>query len=63
MSDSTWLSYDVSVATDKQHIVTALFKLQGPAHQYMMSYYVRMREGKEFGTWKDFVDELAQIYG
>ncbi|OSX63664.1 hypothetical protein POSPLADRAFT_1055731 [Postia placenta MAD-698-R-SB12] len=37
--------------------------LQGPAHQYMKSYYVKMREGKDLGTWKAFVAELAQIYG
>ncbi|PSS37025.1 hypothetical protein PHLCEN_2v1130 [Hermanssonia centrifuga] len=57
-----WCEHE-GVATDKQHIVTALSKLQGPAHQYMMSYYIRMCKGKDLGTWKDFVDELAQIYG
>ncbi|KAF9798155.1 hypothetical protein IEO21_10785 [Rhodonia placenta] len=30
---------------------------------YMKSYYVKMREGKDLGTWKAFVAELAQIYG
>ncbi|KAF9801710.1 hypothetical protein IEO21_10045 [Rhodonia placenta] len=29
----------------------------------MKSYYVKMREGKDLGTWKAFVAELAQIYG
>ncbi|EED82554.1 predicted protein [Postia placenta Mad-698-R] len=48
---------------DLIRIVTALSKLQGPAHQYMKSYYVKMREGKDLGTWKAFVAELAQIYG
>ncbi|OSX57516.1 hypothetical protein POSPLADRAFT_1061745 [Postia placenta MAD-698-R-SB12] len=57
-----WCEHE-GVATDKQRIVTALSKLQGPAHQYMKSYYVKMREGKDLGTWKAFVAELAQIYG
>ncbi|PSR87271.1 hypothetical protein PHLCEN_2v5205 [Hermanssonia centrifuga] len=57
-----WCEHE-GVATDKQHIVTALSKLQGPAHQYIMSYYVRMRKGKDLGTWKGFVNELAPIYG
>ncbi|EED81932.1 predicted protein [Postia placenta Mad-698-R] len=56
-----WCEHE-GVATDKQRIVTALSKLQGPAHQYMKSYYVKMREGKDLGTWKAFVAELAQIY-
>ncbi|EED83349.1 predicted protein [Postia placenta Mad-698-R] len=30
---------------------------------YMKSYYVKMWEGKDLGTWKAFVAELAQIYG
>ncbi|KAF9796555.1 hypothetical protein IEO21_10984 [Rhodonia placenta] len=33
-----WCEHE-GVATDKQQIVTALSKLQGPAHQYMKSYY------------------------
>ncbi|KAF9799116.1 hypothetical protein IEO21_10617 [Rhodonia placenta] len=57
-----WCEHE-GVATNKQRIVTALSKLQGPAHQYMKSYYVKMREGKDLGTWKAFVAELAQIYG
>ncbi|PSR78233.1 hypothetical protein PHLCEN_2v7490 [Hermanssonia centrifuga] len=57
-----WCEHE-GVATDKQRIVTALSKLQEPAHQYMMSYYVRMCKGKDLGTWKGFVNELAQIYG
>ncbi|EED77525.1 predicted protein [Postia placenta Mad-698-R] len=57
-----WCEHE-GVAMDKQRIVTALSKLQGPAHQYMKSYYVKMREGKDLGTWKAFVAELAQIYG
>ncbi|EED79632.1 predicted protein [Postia placenta Mad-698-R] len=57
-----WCEHE-GVATDKQRIVMALSKLQGPAHQYMKSYYVKMREGKDLGTWKAFVAELAQIHG
>ncbi|EED77233.1 predicted protein [Postia placenta Mad-698-R] len=57
-----WCEHE-GVATDKQQIVTVLSKLQGPAHQYMKSYYVKMWEGKDLGTWKAFVAELAQIYG
>ncbi|EED85979.1 predicted protein [Postia placenta Mad-698-R] len=56
-----WCEHE-GVATDKQRIVMALLKLQGPAHHYMKSYYVKMQEGKDLGTWKAFVAELAQIY-
>ncbi len=29
----------------------------------MINYYVRRCKGKDLGTWKGFIDELAQIYG
>ena len=40
----------------------AMSKLQGPAQQYMSSYYVKVRENKDLGTWQSFLAELAQIY-
>ena len=41
----------------------ALSKLQGPAHRYMEAYFIKVEKREDLGSWKDFVDELAQIYG
>ena len=59
---SLWCAHE-GITTDKQKIVTALSRLQGPAHKYMESYYDRVGRNLDLGSWDDFVDELAQIYG
>ncbi|KAL7277512.1 hypothetical protein ACG7TL_007562 [Trametes sanguinea] len=59
---SLWCAHE-GITTDKQKIVTALSRLQGPAHKYMASYYDRVGKGQDLGTWDAFMDELAQIYG
>ena len=59
---SLWCAHE-GITTDKQKIVTALSRLQGPAHKYMASYYDRVGRGQDLGTWDAFMDELAQIYG
>ncbi|KAH9848415.1 hypothetical protein C2E23DRAFT_889073 [Lenzites betulinus] len=59
---SLWCAHE-GIVTDKQKIVTALSRLQGPAHKYMESYYDRVGKNQDLGTWDNFVDELAQIYG
>ncbi|KAL7280515.1 hypothetical protein ACG7TL_005447 [Trametes sanguinea] len=59
---SLWCAHE-GITTDKQKIVTALSRLQGPAHKYMAWYYDRVGKGQDLGTWDAFMDELAQIYG
>ncbi|KAH9896412.1 hypothetical protein C8Q73DRAFT_642514 [Cubamyces lactineus] len=59
---SLWCAHE-GITTDKQKIVTALSRLQGPAHKYMASYYDRVGRSQDLGTWDAFMDELAQIYG
>lgn len=59
---SLWCTHE-GIVTDKQKIITALSRLQGPAHKYMESYYHRVGKNQDHGTWDNFVDELAQNYG
>lgn len=51
------------IDSDKKKILMALYRLKGPAHQYMGSYYDKVRQQKDLGTWDDFVEELEAIYG
>ena len=51
------------VDANRQRIVYALSRLEGPAQQYMQSYFSRIREGTDLGTYENFVNELKQIYG
>ena len=59
---SLWCAHE-GIVTDKQKIVTALSKLQGPAHKYMESYYQRIGKNEDLGSWDTVMDELTQIYG
>ncbi|KAI0083778.1 hypothetical protein BDY19DRAFT_899625 [Irpex rosettiformis] len=57
-----WNSHE-GVATDSKKIVVALSLLKGAAHKYMSSYYDKLEQGQNIGTWEDFKNELVQIYG
>lgn len=58
---SIWFAHE-AIVTDRQHIVTALSRLEGAAHKYMGSYYEIIERGADPGTWEDFKNELRQIY-
>ena len=57
-----WCEHE-GIATDKQRIVVALSKLQGAAQGYMESYYTKLTNKQDVGSWDNFVDELQSIYG
>lgn len=57
-----WCEHE-GVQTDKQRIITALSRLEGPAHQYCSDYYAKLCQKEDVGTWANFVSELNMVYG
>ena len=44
-----WCAHE-GITTDKQRIVVALSKLQGPAHRYMEAYFIKVEKGEDLGS-------------
>lgn len=57
-----WNAHE-GIVTDKQRILNALTRLEGPAAQYMTPYFNKIRDDQDVGSWTDFVKEMTSIYG
>ena len=53
----------MAINTDKQQIIYALSRLRQPASLYFADLYDKNSEGKDIGTWDEFVKTLLSIYG